>query len=433
MNKQPAIPLWRVFVPICFGTAVSLLGDTSIYTVLPTNTANAGIVVASLGIMLSANRWIRLFSNSPAGWLSDRWPRRWVFVPAMFLGAFSTALYAIGGGYWPLLIGRLLWGIAWSGIWVSGNAIVMDVATPQNRGRLVGIYNVAFFTGAGTGSFLGGVLADSVGYEWTFWIEAAITAVGAIVALVMLPETKQLAVSSKQLSGNSEQLAEDSGGVEADTHYASRAASHAITHSTSTQLISANALMTINRIVGAGLVLPTLGLYLAELFGESVGINGRLFGTTTLTGLGLSLSTYLGMAFVPIAGSLSDRLGNRWRVVVAGLVPGVVGFLLLSLGWPWAIFLGLIGFSIASGSNQGLATAVVGDLAGEKRQGRLLGILFTMGDLGSAIGPIVVFALIETISLALIYRTAAVLLALMLIVSLFLSLQNGKMRLATEP
>ena len=239
-TRQPS--LWRVFVPICLGTAVSLLGDTSLYTVLPTHTAEAGVVVASLGIMLSANRWIRLVSNSPAGWLSDRWPRRWVFVPALFIGALSTALYAFGRGSWSLLLGRLLWGIAWSGIWVSGNAIVMDVATPQNRGRLVGYYNVAFFTGAGSGSFLGGWLTDWLGYQQAFTIEAALTTLGAIIALLLLPETKQLTATPKQAQ---------------PTPHSPRPTPHTIPWG---ELISANGLIAVNRIVGAGLLLPTFGL-----------------------------------------------------------------------------------------------------------------------------------------------------------------------------
>ncbi len=392
--------LWRVFLPICLGTAVSLLGDTSLYTVLPTHTAEAGIVVASLGIMLSANRWIRLFSNSPAGWLSDRWPRRRVFVPALFIGALSTALYAFGQGYWTLLIGRLLWGIAWSGIWVSGNAIVMDVATPQNRGRLVGYYNVAFFTGAGSGSFLGGWLTDWLGYQQTFTIEAALTAFGAIVALLLLPETKQLAAAPQQAQA---------------TPHTPHPTPHTIPWG---ELISANGLIAVNRIVGAGLLLPTFGLYLAGVLGESVALGGRTIGTTTLTGFGLSLSTYLGMTFVPLAGGVSDRLGNRWRVVVLGLLPGIIGFSLLSLSIPWLILFGLIGFSMTSGSNQGLATALVGDLAGEQQRGRWLGILFTMGDLGSAIGPIVVFALLDRLSLPLLYTGAAGLLGVMWVTAL---------------
>lgn len=402
-------PLWRVFVPICVGTAVSLLGDTSLYTVLPTHTTEAGIVVASLGIMLSANRWIRLVSNGPAGWLSDRWPRRSVFVPALFIGAISTALYAFGGGYWGLLIGRLLWGIAWSGIWVSGNAIVMDIATPQNRGRLVGYYNVAFFTGAGSGSFLGGWLTDWLGYQQTFTIEAALTAFGAILALLILPETKHLAQAQTKTP-------------HAPLPQQPRPAATAATpHSTTRhrgQLISANALMAVNRIVGAGLLLPTFGLYLAGVLGEELIIGGRTIGTTILTGFGLSLSTYLGMMFVPLAGGVSDKLGNRWRVVVLGLLPGIIGFTLLSLSAPWLILLGLIGFSMTSGSNQGLATALVGDLAGEQQRGRWLGLLFTMGDLGSAIGPIVAFTLLDQLSLPLLYAGAAGLLAMMWVTAL---------------
>ena len=147
-------------------------------------------------------------------------------------------------------------------------------------------------------------------------------------------------------------------------------------------------------------------------------LGGRTIGTTTLTGFGLSLSTYLGMMFVPLAGSVSDRLGNRWRVVVLGLLPGIIGFSLLSLSIPWLILFGLIGFSMTSGSNQGLATALVGDLAGEQQRGRWLGILFTMGDLGSAIGPIVVFALLDRLSLPLLYTGAAGLLGVMWVTAL---------------
>jgi MFS family permease len=337
-------------------------------------------------------------------------------VPALFIGAFSTALYAFGQGYWLLLSGRLLWGIAWSGIWVSGNAIVMDVATPQNRGRLVGIYNVAFFTGAGSGSFLGGWLTDWLGYQQTFTIEAALAALGAIVALLILPETKQFAAKSNQVPVNGNQVKKGPTPHLLPIRWG--------------ELISANGLMTVNRIVGAGLLLPTFGLYLAGVLGDGVVLGGRTIGTTTLTGFGLSLSTYLGMMFVPLAGGVSDRLGNRWRVVVLGLLPGIIGFLLLSLSLPWVILLGLIGFSMTSGSNQGLSTALVGDLAGEQQRGRWLGILFTMGDLGSAIGPIVVFALIDQLSLPLLYTGAAGLLGLMWVVALVWSRRTAAAAMA---
>ncbi|MBL8055105.1 MAG: MFS transporter, partial [Anaerolineales bacterium] len=150
--------IWRVLAPIGLGTALSLLGDTAMYAVLPTHTAALGVTVASVGVLLSANRWIRLALNNVAGSAYDRWPRRRLFVPALLLGALSTALYAFTQGFWPLLIGRLLWGAAWSGIWVGGNTIILDVATDRERGRWAGLYQLSFYLGGALGFPIGGLL-----------------------------------------------------------------------------------------------------------------------------------------------------------------------------------------------------------------------------------------------------------------------------------
>ena len=385
---------WLVIGVVGLGTALSLWGDTSLYTVLPTHTADAAITLAAVGVMLSANRWVRLLSNGPAGWLCDRWPRRWLFVPALFLGALSTAIYGFTQGYWPLLIGRLLWGIAWSGIWVTGNAIILDLATSQNRGRLVGLYNVAFFMGAGTGSFIGGWLTDSVGYAAAFRLMATVTLTGAIVAWLLLPETRGMRSREGVRKQAGESAASEARGVRQG------------------EMGSALGLMGVNRLVMAGMFIPTFGLFLQRVLGESVTINGRLLGITTLTGIGLSLSTLIGTAFVPLAGIVSDRWGERWRTAAVGLLPGITGFTLLALGPPWMIALALPLNSATSGSNQGMATALVGDLAG-RRSGRYLGLLFTMGDLTSAAGPLLVFWLLEQVDIQLIYLVAGLLLGIM--------------------
>ena len=126
----PAPSAMRVLFAIGIGTCTSLLGDASLYTVLPTETAAVGVVLANVGILLSANRFVRLVLNGPLGMLYDRWPRRPLFLAALFLGALSTALYAYAQGLWPLLFARMLWGLAWAGIWVGGNTILMDVTPP---------------------------------------------------------------------------------------------------------------------------------------------------------------------------------------------------------------------------------------------------------------------------------------------------------------
>jgi MFS family permease len=78
---------WRIVLPAGVGTALSLVGDSALYTVLPTHTAVAGAALGTVGILLSANRLVRILANSVAGWASDRIAKRLVFLFSLLLGA----------------------------------------------------------------------------------------------------------------------------------------------------------------------------------------------------------------------------------------------------------------------------------------------------------------------------------------------------------
>jgi MFS family permease len=394
MNQSATISPWRVLVPVGLGTGLSLIGDSSLYTVLPTHAAEAGVTVASVGILLSANRFIRLALNGPAGLAYDRWPRRYLFVAALFIGAVSTAMYAFTQGFWPLLAGRLLWGLAWAGIWVGGNSIILDICQPHNRGRWIGVYQIAFYMGASGGAILGGLLTDWWGYYQAMAAGTGLTLAGAVVALFLLPETKPVRAFLPEAPA-------------AET--GQRASPNA-------EFGSAVALLGVNRLVIAGILMSTFGLLLAERLGNSVTVAGYTVGVASLTGLGLGLTALISMAAAPLMGGLSDRASSRWQVAAGGLTPGVMGFGLLSLGSPAAIVVGLPLTAIASGCNQGLSTAIVGDFTREHRRGFNLGLLFTTGDLASAIGPLLAYALIPFLGLNRIYLlSSAMFLAMLLL------------------
>ncbi len=392
---QPAISPQRVLLPISIGTGLSLLGDSSLYTVLPTHLAEAGVALASVGILLSANRWVRLPLNGPAGLLFERIPRRRLFVPALFLGALSTGLYALTQGFWPLLIGRLLWGIAWVGIWVGGNTIVLDISNSENRGKWVGAYQVAFFLGAAGGAFLGGLMTDWLGYHTTMGVNALLTLLGAVIVLLFLPETRTLRQPAP---------------VTTNPRETDPAAPQPLRRG---ELASAIALLAVNRLTQAGFMAATLGLYLQQQLGDTVHFGQQTIGVTSVTGLAMGLTTLIATASTPVAGRLSDRAANRWHVAARGLLPGVLGYAVLSTGAPIAIVGGLMLVSVTSGSNMNLSTALIGDLSRQGQYGRRLGALFTLGDLASALGPPLAFALIPWVGLQGVYWLAAGLFAVM--------------------
>ena len=389
-----------MLLPLGIGTCLSLIGDASLYAVLPTHTVDAGVSVASVGILLSANRFVRLILNGPAGVAYDRWPRRRLFVLALFIGACSTAIYGLTQGLWPLLVGRLLWGLAWAGIWVGGNTIILDVARDDNRGRWIGIYQVSFFLGSASGSLLGGFLTDRLGYHSAMSIGAGLTLIGALVALIFLPETHGLRQEAAEITASP------------------RHSPHTSNPDGKAEFASATALYSANRLVLTGIFSSTFGLFLLEQIGDQVHVAGRSLGVATLTGLGLGLSKFVSMASAPVVGGLSDRVGNRWRIAAAGLAPGVVGFGLLAIGSPLTTLVGLPLTAVTGGSNQGLSTALIGDLDGVGQRSRRLGLLFTVGDLASAVGPPLAYALIPLLGIRGVYLLSAGIFASMFLVAL---------------
>ena len=380
-------------VPLGLGTALSLIGDATLYVVLPTHTAEAGISLASVGIILGVNRAVRLLTNGPAGLAYDRWPRRWLFVPSLFIGALSTVLYAVTHGFWPLMVGRLLWGLAWSGIWVGGSTVILDVTTGRDRGRLTGLYQIWFFLGAGFGALAGGVLTDQVGYTTTMWIAAGLTALGGLAAWIWLPETRDLRQDE----------ATPHAGWDGPKLSANR------------RLWLAVSLQAANRFVIAGVLMATMGLLVQDRIGSA----GTLLGVATLTGLLTAGRTLLSMLAAPVAGAASDRLGSRWWVCALALAIGAAGMALAARPAPAAILAGIALAAVASGGIQTLATALTGDLVSRPERGRAVGLLHTAGDLGSAIGPPVAYALLPQLSLTGVYGLCAVLFALQLPVVLW--------------
>jgi hypothetical protein len=232
-------------------------------------------------------------------------------------------------------------------------------------------------------------------------VNATLTLSGAVVALLLLPETR----------GTRE--AEDTPGEYSSTM--SRVSEQA----RAAEFASATALYSANRIAVAGVLSSTFGLFLLELLGEQAQIAGYTLGIATLTGMGLGISRLISMATSPYMGGLSDRTSSRWQVAAGGLVPGVAGFGLLSLGLPLATAFGVPLTAITAGSNQSLATALVGDLGSSAWQSRRLGLLYTVGDLASAVGPPLAYALIPGIGIRNVYLLVALMLGAMTFVTLW--------------
>ena len=156
--------------------SLALLGDQMLYVFLPSHPAEAGIAASSLGLVLSANRIVRLAANSLGGVLSDRLGRRRPYLLGMVLALVSTAGYLVSHSLVPLLVCRMLWGIAFSLLVVGGVSLMLDHSVEAERGRTIGLYQALLAFGTLLALVLSGLLTDLLGYRGTLMVYVPLTA-----------------------------------------------------------------------------------------------------------------------------------------------------------------------------------------------------------------------------------------------------------------
>jgi len=155
------------------------------------------------GIIAAASSLVMAFFSPLWGWLADRYGRKIMVERAMFGGAVLTFAMGLVTDVWQLLFLRLLSG-ATTGTTAASIALVSTVAPPKRLGYSLGIMQVAVFLGMTLGPWIGGLLADTVGYRVTFATGGVILILGG--SLVLFGARERFSRPEKGTSGGGDRL-----------------------------------------------------------------------------------------------------------------------------------------------------------------------------------------------------------------------------------
>jgi MFS family permease len=303
--------------------------------------------------------------------------------------------YGLVHGYWPLLGLRALWGVAWALIAVSAYAMVLDATAASNRGRYAGAYHSLSFFGGALGAMAGGFLADALGYSRTMLILGGISAAAVALALT-LPRHAPLKPIQREASAATRLRLSFAGLKGLDR-----------------RLWLILGLNLVERLFFAGVLYGTLGYYLKQALPEGLRLGTLLIGVASLTGVLLFIRNGLSVLSGPVLGYVSDRLGDRTRVLVLGEAFGVAGLLCLGAGGhPALVLLAVALTALANGVVSPMLMSWMGDLTRRGDRGTLVGAYQTVGDIGSGLGPLLAYPLMAAIGTRPVYLICAGLLAL---------------------
>jgi MFS family permease len=394
-----------VILPACTAMALSLAGDLTLYAVLPAYAAGLALGLANIGVLLSANRFVRLISNPLVGLLVDRFGRRRTVLAGLLTGTLSTLLYVWASGFWLFLLGRLLWGISWSFIYIGVYCMTLDVTTQADRGWGSGILQTFYFAGLSINPLLGGLLSNWLGFSHALVACAGLQTLGLAVALVTLPETlppqgRRSVPPGEVWTSLRSKMAGFIKGLKSNWPQSSG------------EVFTANYLYLLTLFIGDGIIMSTITLYLKTRYGDTLGLAGLALPVATAGGGLLAVRAAISAVAAPLAGRWSDSHGARWPAVTWGALAALAGCLALGFdGSPWLAAAGVALAAAGSGVIMSVIPVIVSSIFGPQKKGLGMGLLNNAGDIGCAVAPLVSYALVGSVPLSTIYLCAGVLLA----------------------
>jgi MFS family permease len=152
--------------------------------VVPLYALHLGFDLAALGAIVSSQALFGLFLRLFAGAFCDQFGERWVLWGSFSTMVVGAVILAYSGTFWSLILAQTFLGISRATYWTSTQSYSSRI-NPAKSGTLLGRMSSSGTAGQMVGAFLGGVIAETLGYGWAWAVVAGIGVVGLAGSLVL--------------------------------------------------------------------------------------------------------------------------------------------------------------------------------------------------------------------------------------------------------
>lgn len=121
------------------------------------------------------------------GRLADMFGRRRIFITGAAIFALFSVIGGLAGDIRLLLACRFLMGIGGAMMWPAILGLTYGLLPPSKAGLAGGIILGAAGFGNAVGPLLGGVLTDTVGWRWIFYVNLPVATAAVLITLLVVP------------------------------------------------------------------------------------------------------------------------------------------------------------------------------------------------------------------------------------------------------
>ena len=188
---------WCVVGTVCIGAFMGQVNSSIAQMLLPRLEHEFGARLSTVSwvavaYLLAMAAFLPIF-----GRLADMVGRKLLYTGGFLLFVLGSGLCGFAPNLPVLIAFRVLQAIGAALLSSNSVAIIVTAAGPERRGRALGIQSAAQAVGLSAGPALGGLVLDTLGWQWVFWINVPVGLVGAVIGWLVIPVTKDLPADSR--------------------------------------------------------------------------------------------------------------------------------------------------------------------------------------------------------------------------------------------
>ncbi len=289
---------------------------------MPFVVSNLGLSAGQYGTVVSSFALAKLIANVPAAVMVERHGRKPYLVYSLVVISLGVGGIGLATQFEHLVLCRIFTGIGVSALSTAATLAIADCSTPLNRASTMAPMMSSFAAGTALGPVIGGVLADRMGIQSTFYLVGCIYLSLTALNQMVLSETKVKNEHQKKFPWNNEQSNRDQKQLIKGTEEENgNRDDGSLLNSLADAMSQWSPLLKIENVRN---VVVINGFYWAALSGSQMTLLPLIL--TNPEGLAFTATqvgeVYMGMSLVQVLGnptmaSLIDRLGK-----VNGIVAG---------------------------------------------------------------------------------------------------------------
>jgi MFS family permease len=298
----------RQIFAVAFVMGAASLSMGILRPVLPLYLSDIGLGPSLLGLIVSVSMVGMVIGESLSGWLADRSGLRLPLLIATVVCGLVIVSFLISPAIPMLFLVGFFWGLCRPAFFGPGRGFLAEVAPTGKKSTYLAVTSAILALSRGVGALPGGFIADTLGYEWVFYVAGGVAVLGGL-AIFIAPGG----------FGKVERRIETKPSGDRWTSYLPS--------------FTLQCLIALFAFLNIGILLTFVPLLGTEVIGISATSVGAVF---TVNGLAT-------MAFSIPMGVLADRMGKRVGMVLGLLVSGgaMVG-LAFTDTFGWLMVMGIV-------------------------------------------------------------------------------------------